>query len=207
MKDVALVLSSGGPRGFAYIGAIEELESRGYRITSVAGTSIGSLIGGMYAAGKLQEVKEWLFTLNAWKVFGLIANISRQALETAKNFKAPATEKQQLYDSFKSNDAYFNRLLKSFIASDCETEVPHNAAPENNRPKAGSLPELLTKCNMDKKTFIRKVGLSELSFLKITMGDKCVSARIIDKMAKCLNTDKAAILAVVKEKEEQPRGL
>ena len=41
-KDVALVLSSGGPRGFAYIGAIEELESRGYNITSVAGCSIGS---------------------------------------------------------------------------------------------------------------------------------------------------------------------
>ena len=45
-KDVALVLSSGGPRGWAYIGAIEELESRGYRITSIAGTSIGSLVGG-----------------------------------------------------------------------------------------------------------------------------------------------------------------
>lgn len=44
-KDVALVLSSGGPRGWAYIGAIEELESRGYRIRSVAGTSIGSLNG------------------------------------------------------------------------------------------------------------------------------------------------------------------
>lgn len=57
-KDVALVLSSGGPRGWAYIGAIEELESRGYRITSVAGTSIGSLVGGIFAAGKLAEVKE-----------------------------------------------------------------------------------------------------------------------------------------------------
>ncbi len=68
-KKVALVLSSGGPRGFAYIGAIEELESRGYEITSVAGTSIGSLIGGIYAAGKLQEVKQWLFDLDAWKVF------------------------------------------------------------------------------------------------------------------------------------------
>ena len=51
-KDVALVLSSGGPRGWAYIGAIEELESRGYNITSIAGTSIGSLIGGIYAAGR-----------------------------------------------------------------------------------------------------------------------------------------------------------
>lgn len=71
-KDVALVLSSGGPRGWAYIGAIEELESRGYNITSIAGTSIGSLIGGIYAAGKLAEVKEWLFSLDAWKVFSLM---------------------------------------------------------------------------------------------------------------------------------------
>jgi len=71
-KDVALVLSSGGPRGWAYIGAIEELESRGYRITSVAGTSIGSLVGGIFAAGKLAEVKEWLFSLDAWKVFSLM---------------------------------------------------------------------------------------------------------------------------------------
>lgn len=71
-KDVALVLSSGGPRGWAYIGAIEELERRGYRITSIAGTSIGSLVGGIYAAGKLSEIKEWLFSLDAWKVFDLI---------------------------------------------------------------------------------------------------------------------------------------
>ena len=71
-KDVALVLSSGGPRGWAYIGAIEELVSRGYNITSVAGTSIGSLIGGIYAAGRLDDVKDWLFTLDAWKVFHLM---------------------------------------------------------------------------------------------------------------------------------------
>lgn len=71
-KKVALALSSGGPRGFAYIGAIEELESRGYTITSVAGTSIGSLIGGIYAAGKLNEVKDWLFSLDAWNVFSLV---------------------------------------------------------------------------------------------------------------------------------------
>ena len=71
-KDVALVLSSGGPRGWAYIGAIEELVSRGYNITSVAGTSIGSLIGGIYAAGRLEDVKEWLFSLDAWKVFHLM---------------------------------------------------------------------------------------------------------------------------------------
>lgn len=71
-KKVALVLSSGGPRGFAYIGAIEELEARGYEITSIAGTSIGSLVGGIYAAGRLDEFKEWLFTLSNWKMFKLV---------------------------------------------------------------------------------------------------------------------------------------
>lgn len=71
-QDVALALSSGGPRGFAYIGAIEELQERGYHISSVSGTSIGSLVGGIFATGKLNEVKEWLFGLDAWKVFTLM---------------------------------------------------------------------------------------------------------------------------------------
>ena len=71
-KNVALVLSSGGPRGFAYIGAIEALEEHGYTITSVAGTSMGSLVGGIYAAGKLSEFKEWLYSLDAWEVFSLM---------------------------------------------------------------------------------------------------------------------------------------
>lgn len=71
-KNVALALSSGGPRGFAYIGAIEVLEERGYRITSVAGSSIGSLVGGIYAAGRLPEFKEWLYSLDKWNVFSLM---------------------------------------------------------------------------------------------------------------------------------------
>ena len=56
-NDVALVLSSGGPRGIAYIGAIEELVARGYNIHSVAGTSMGSLVGGVFAAWRLAEFK------------------------------------------------------------------------------------------------------------------------------------------------------
>ena len=72
MKNVALALASGGPRGFAYIGAIEELLERGYDITSVAGTSAGSLVGGIYAAGGLQDFKEWLFGLDPLKVVKLM---------------------------------------------------------------------------------------------------------------------------------------
>lgn len=71
-KRVALALSSGGPRGFAYIGALEELQRRGYEVSAVAGTSIGALIGGIYAAGHLAEFKGWLLSLDTWRVFSLM---------------------------------------------------------------------------------------------------------------------------------------
>lgn len=71
VQDVALVLSSGGARGLAHIGAIEELEANGYRITSIAGCSMGALIGGVYAAGKLEEFREWMKTIDRKKMIEL----------------------------------------------------------------------------------------------------------------------------------------
>ncbi len=63
-KSVALVLGSGGARGLAHIGAIEELEARGYTISSIAGCSMGSIIAGMYAAGQLKEAREWFLQVD-----------------------------------------------------------------------------------------------------------------------------------------------
>ena len=71
MKEVALVLSSGGARGLAHIGAIEELENNGYRISSIAGCSMGALIGGVYATGKLDEFREWMKTIDRKKMLEL----------------------------------------------------------------------------------------------------------------------------------------
>lgn len=71
-KKIALVLASGGAKGFAHIGAIEALEESGYEITSIAGTSMGSLVGGIYAAGGLEKVKEWMFGLTLRKVLNLV---------------------------------------------------------------------------------------------------------------------------------------
>ncbi|SDS42355.1 patatin-like phospholipase family protein [Pseudomonas oryzae] len=63
-KSVALVLGSGGARGYAHIGVIEELEARGYRIACIAGSSMGAVIGGIYAAGKLPVYRDWVETLD-----------------------------------------------------------------------------------------------------------------------------------------------
>ena len=68
---MALVLSSGGARGLAHIGAIEVLEAHGYRITSIAGCSMGALIGGVYAAGKLAVFREWMKTVDRKKMLEL----------------------------------------------------------------------------------------------------------------------------------------
>ena len=59
-KNISLVLGSGGARGLAHIGIIRWLEENGYRIASVTGCSIGALIGGIYAAGKLDSYEQWV---------------------------------------------------------------------------------------------------------------------------------------------------
>ena len=59
-KKVALVLSSGGARGMAHIGVIEELLDRGYEITSISGSSIGAVVGGAYVSGGLEAYKKWI---------------------------------------------------------------------------------------------------------------------------------------------------
>lgn len=70
-KNIALVLSSGGARGYAHIGAIRLLEQHGFNITSVAGTSMGALVGGMYAAGKIREFEDWVVSLDKKEVLRL----------------------------------------------------------------------------------------------------------------------------------------
>lgn len=70
-KSVALVLGSGGARGLAHIGAIEALEERGYQITSVSGCSMGSIIAGMFCAGKLEEAKQWFLSIDKQRILQL----------------------------------------------------------------------------------------------------------------------------------------
>lgn len=69
---VSLVLGSGGARGYAHIGAIEELCTQGYDIRSVAGSSMGALVGGIYATGKLDEYRDWSVGLQRLDVLRLL---------------------------------------------------------------------------------------------------------------------------------------
>lgn len=63
MPRVSLVLGAGGARGYVHIGVINQLRARGYDIVSISGSSMGALVGGLYAAGGLEAYTDWVKTL------------------------------------------------------------------------------------------------------------------------------------------------
>lgn len=69
---VALALGSGGAKGLAHIGAIEELEAQGFEIVAIAGCSMGALIGGIHAAGKLDIYRDWVCSLDKLDVLKMV---------------------------------------------------------------------------------------------------------------------------------------
>ncbi|MFW6339757.1 MAG: patatin-like phospholipase family protein [Wenzhouxiangella sp.] len=71
-KTVSLVLGSGGARGLAHIGVIRTLEDAGARIEAIAGSSMGALVGGIHAAGRLQAYEDWVCSLEQSDVLSLV---------------------------------------------------------------------------------------------------------------------------------------
>lgn len=69
---VALVLGSGGARGYAHLGAVRVLRERGFEIVSVAGTSMGALVGGLVAVGRDEDFAQWASGLSQRDVFRLL---------------------------------------------------------------------------------------------------------------------------------------
>ena len=107
-RSVSLVLGSGGARGLAHIGVIHYLDEHGYDIQSISGSSIGSLVGGVYAAGKLDILEEWMRAITrlelvtyfdlAWKRDGIlkgdrVINILKQLIgdEQIEDLRIPFT--------------------------------------------------------------------------------------------------------------------
>jgi NTE family protein len=69
---VALALGAGGAKGLAHIGVIEEIEAAGFDVVAIAGTSMGALIGGIYAMGKLDVYRDWVTALAKIDVLRLL---------------------------------------------------------------------------------------------------------------------------------------
>jgi NTE family protein len=99
---VALALGSGGARGYAHIGVIEALTARGYDIVGITGSSMGAMIGGLHAAGHLDEFADWAKSLTQRTILRLLdpsisaAGVLRaeKILETVRDMLGPVTIEQ-----------------------------------------------------------------------------------------------------------------
>src|SRR5665647_331218 len=71
-KTIALALGSGGARGYAHIGVIEEIQARGWEIIGVSGASMGAIIGGLFVAGGMETYRDWAVGLGKRDVLRLM---------------------------------------------------------------------------------------------------------------------------------------
>ncbi|MAY70166.1 patatin-like phospholipase family protein [Halomonas litopenaei] len=71
-KRIALTLGSGGARGYAHIGVLQELVARDYEVVAISGCSMGALVGGIFAAGQLEAYRQWVEELGSFGVLRLL---------------------------------------------------------------------------------------------------------------------------------------
>ncbi|AZG45178.1 patatin-like phospholipase family protein [Gordonia insulae] len=99
---VALALGSGGARGYAHIGVIAELEDRGFEIVTVAGSSMGALVGGLHCAGKLDEYVDWVTGLSQLDVVRLMdVSLSKSGVIGAERI---LTRVREILDDIRIED-------------------------------------------------------------------------------------------------------
>lgn len=150
MKKVSLVLGSGGARGLTHIGVIRWLEEHDYRIESVAGSSIGALVGGIYAAGKLDEFEHWVTAITkfdiltlldlSWNKSGLVKGdkiidtlvelVGHQQIENLPiRFTAVAADLSNEKEIWLNSGSLFDAVRASISLPLLFTPYPNNGAP------------------------------------------------------------------------------
>ncbi|WP_103121465.1 patatin-like phospholipase family protein [Methylopila sp. Yamaguchi] len=70
--SLALALGGGAARGWSHIGVLRTLEAAGIRPDIIAGTSIGAVVGGCWAAGRLDDLEAWARSLTRRRMFGVL---------------------------------------------------------------------------------------------------------------------------------------
>ena len=151
-KTISLVLGSGGARGYAHIGVIRALEKHGYEIKGIAGCSMGALIGGFYAAGKLDEFEEWARSLTYLECIKLIdiSFLSDGAIRGDKVFKI-------LADMLGDLEIQNLDMPYTAVATDLtnQKEVWFNTGPLERAIRAScAIPSLILPVVMDNRVLV-----------------------------------------------------
>lgn len=151
-ETVALVLGSGGARGMAHIGVIEEIEARGYQIISVSGCSMGAIVGGFYCAGKLDTFYAWAKSLSYIDLLRLVdfSFISNGAIRGDKVFAVLAEMLDDIH--IEKLDIPFTAVATDLAHS---KEVWFQRGPLEQAMRASAaIPGLFQPVELDHRLFV-----------------------------------------------------
>ncbi len=168
-KTVSLVLGSGGARGLTHIGVIHWLIENNYKIQSIAGCSAGALIGGIYAAGKLDPFVEWVTAIDKVSMAKLL-DISWQSSGLFKGDRIINTLVELIGDTqIEDLEIKFTAIAANVRE---EKEVWLNSGPLFDAIRASiSLPLFFTPFEIDGESLIDGGVLNPVPIAP-TFGDK-----------------------------------
>ena len=197
---VSLVLGSGGARGLAHIGVIHWLEDNNYEIKSISGCSMGSVIGGIYAAGKLDIFENWIKNITKTNMISLL-DISWGTSGIVKGDKIINTLKKLL------GDRNIEDLPISFtaVAADIkrEKEIWINSGPLFDALRASvSLPLFFTPFNYNGVELIDGGVLNPVPIAP-TFGDDTDITIAVNLGGAVINSNNN----IVEEEKEEPSAL
>jgi len=150
-KKISLVLGSGGARGIVHIGIIQWLEEHNYEIKSISGCSMGALVGGFYAAGRLQAYAKWLEDLAILDMFKLLDFKGRGGLISGEKLMG---QLQKILGEHNIEDLH---IQYTAVATDIDAqkEVWINKGPLLDAIRASiSLPLFFTPYNYKNKRLV-----------------------------------------------------
>ncbi len=162
-KTVALTLGSGGARGYAHIGAIEVLVERGYDIIAISGCSMGALIGGMFAAGKMQEYKDWVTGLGQFDVLKLL-DVTFNSVGAIRGEKIFSVVREMLGDTRIENLP----LAYTAVATDllAHTEIWFQEGPLDQAIRASvAIPSVVTPLVLNGRVLVDGALLNPLPII------------------------------------------
>ena len=141
---IGLALGSGSARGWAHIGVIEALEQLGIRADVIAGCSVGSYVGAVYANNNLDNLKTWVKSLNEWQVAGLMGvGFNRGAIANGeKVFKQLQEFSMPTLNSWKILSAWWRQTCTAARKSGLPTAMLSKrsgrpALPRHYFPRCG----------------------------------------------------------------------
>ncbi|WP_343556212.1 patatin-like phospholipase family protein [Sphingobacterium sp.] len=173
-RKVTLVLGGGGARGLVHIGIIRRLEELGFEIDEVVGCSIGALVGGIYAQGKMDVLEDWMQLLTKKSVFNMM-DFSWKGLGMMKGIKVFNALKSVIPDA---NIETFPILFKA-VATDLnyEKEVVLDFGSMYDAIRASiAIPAVFTAVEEDNHVYVDGGVLNPLPINHVTKKENLIIA-------------------------------